>query len=160
MLIRRLDPSEAPLVAAFYRDAPDYWLLAEGTVDPDRQAAEFFTDGPPGCDPGRSHHLGLFLEDRLSGVAEVSYGFPEPQDAYLGLMLIGPWAQGAGHGRAFLAHAETLARSRGAARLYLAVLEANPRGRAFWQREGFRPTGLSRKDPDTGHILHRLVKDL
>ena len=160
MQIRTLDPAEAALVAALYRDAPDYWLLAEGTVDPDRQAAEFFTDGPPGCDPGQSHHLGLFLNGRLSGVAEVSYGFPEPQDAYLGLMLLGPWAQGKGYGRAFLAHAETLARNQGAARLYLAVLDANPRGRAFWQREGFSPTGLSRKDPETGHVLHRLVKDL
>lgn len=160
MLIRRLDPSEAPLVAALYREAPDYWLLAEGSVNPDRQAAEFFTDGPPGCDPTLSHHLGLFVNGRLSGVAEVSYGFPEPQDAYLGLMLIGPWAQGAGHGRSLLAHVETLARNRNAARLYLAVLDANPRGRAFWQREGFSPTGLSRKDPDTGHILHRLVKNL
>ena len=160
MLIRTLDPSEAPLVAALYREAPDYWLLAEGSVNPDRQAAEFFTDGPPGCDPTLSHHLGLFVNGRLSGVAEVSFGFPEPQDAYLGLMLIGHWAQGAGHGRSFLAHVETLARNRNAARLYLAVLDANPRGWAFWQREGFSPTGLSRKDPDTGHILHRLVKDL
>lgn len=160
MQIRRLDPAEAPLVADLYRDAPDYWLLAEGSVDPDRQAAEFFTDGPPGSDPCQSHHLGLFLNGRLSGVAEVSYGFPEPQDAYLGLMLLGPWAQGKGYGRAFLTQAETLARSKGAARLYLAVLDANPRGRAFWQREGFSPTGLSRKDPETGHVLHRLVKDL
>jgi GNAT superfamily N-acetyltransferase len=160
MLIRTLDPAEAPLVATLYREAPDYWLLAEGSVDPDRQAAEFFTDHPPGCDPHQSHHLGLFVDSRLSGVAEVSYGFPEPKDAYLGLMLIGPWAQGAGHGRSFLAHVESLARNRGAARLYLAVLAANPRGRAFWQREGFSPTGLSRKDPETGHILHRLVKDL
>ncbi len=160
MLIRSLDPSEAPLVATLYREAPEYWLLAEGAVDPDRQAAEFFTDGPPGRDPALTQHLGLFLKDRLSGVAEVSYGFPEPADAYLGLMLIAPWAQGAGIGRAFLAHVEALARSRGAPRLYLAVLEANPRGRAFWKREGFGSTGLSRTDPDTSHILHRLVKDL
>jgi GNAT superfamily N-acetyltransferase len=160
MQIRELAPAEAPLVAAFYRDAPDYWLLAEGAVDPDRQAREFFTDAPPGCDPAKSHRLGLFLGDRLSGVAEVSYGFPEPDDAYLGLMLLGPWAQGANHGKAFLAHAETLARNRGSARLYLAVLQANPRGRAFWLREGCRETGLSGADPATSHILHRLVKDL
>ncbi len=160
MPIRLLDPSEAPLVAQFYGDAPDYWLLAEGSVQPDRQAAEFFTDAPPNCDPAQSHRLGLFLKDRLSGVAELSYGFPEPNDAYLGLMLLGPWAQGRGHGRALLAHAETRARARGAAKLYLAVLDANPRGRAFWEREGFRPTGLSGTNTDTGHILHRLVKDL
>jgi GNAT superfamily N-acetyltransferase len=160
MQVRRLDPAEAPRVARFYREAPEYWLLAEGAVDPDRQAEEFFTDAPPGCDPAKSHRLGLFLNDRLSGVGEVSYGFPEPADAYLGLMLLGPWAQGMGHGKTFLAHAEALARSRGAPRLYLAVLEANPRGRAFWLREGFRETGLSRADPASGQILHRLVKDL
>jgi hypothetical protein len=105
MLIRILDPAEAPLVARFYAEAPDYWLLAEGTCEPERQAQEFFTDGPPGCDLALTHHLGLFLDDRLSGVAELSYGFPEPSDAYLGLMLLGPWAQGAGHGKALLDHA-------------------------------------------------------
>jgi GNAT superfamily N-acetyltransferase len=159
-LIRELAPDEAPLVARFYRDAPDYWLLAEGVIDPDRQAREFFTDAPPNCDPANSHRLGLFLDDRLSGVAEVSYGFPEPLDAYLGLMLLGPWAQGTGHGKTFLAHAEALARGRGAPVLYLAVLEANPRGRAFWLREGFRATGLGGTNAATGHVLHRLVKDL
>jgi GNAT superfamily N-acetyltransferase len=158
--IRPLDAAEVPLVAGFYRAAPDYWLLAEGAVDPDRQAAAFFTDCGPGCDPAQSDRLGLFLGPILSGVADVCYGFPEPSDAYLGLMLLGPWAQGQAHGRTFLTHIERLARDRRAPRLYLAVLEANPRGRAFWLREGFCPTGLSRRDDDTGHVLHRLVKAL
>ena len=158
MQIRELFPTDTGLVAQFYREAPDYWLLAEGTVDPERQAAEFFTDAPPGCDPDASHRLGLFLEGRLSGVAEVSYGFPDPGDAYLGLMILGPWAQGAGLGRGFLAHAEALARSRKARCLYLAVLDANPRGRAFWEREGFRPTGVRRHDAETGQWIERLVK--
>lgn len=160
VLIRCLDPGEVGLVARFYRDAPEYWLLAEGSVDPETQAAEFFTDGPPGHDPALSHRLGLFLNGRLSGVAEVSFGFPEPGEAYLGLMLLGPWAQGAGHGRNFLGHAETLARKRQAPRLCLAVLDVNLRGRAFWLREGFAPTGLRGQDKTTGHWLERLVKTL
>ena len=160
MRIRELFPSETALVAQFYREAPDYWLLAEGRVDPQAQAQDFFTDAPPNCDPATSDRLGLFLNQRLSGVAEISYGFPEPNDAYIGLMLLGPWAQGAGHGRAFLAHAEALARKRHAARLYLAVLDVNPRGQAFWEREGFTDTGLSRKDALTGHTTYRLGKTL
>jgi len=160
MQIRDLAAVEAPLIAQFYREAPEYWLLAEGAVEAERQAAEFFTDAPPNSDPAQSHRLGLFLKGRLSGVAEVSYGFPDPDDAYLGLMLLGPWEQGTGHGRAFLAHAKALARIRGAPRLYLAVLDANPRGRAFWLREGFSPTGLVRQDADTGHRVKRLAKDL
>jgi GNAT superfamily N-acetyltransferase len=160
MRIRELFPSETALVAQFYREAPDYWLLAEGRCDPAFQASEFFTDAPPNCDPAASDRLGLFVDHRLSGVAELSYGFPDPGDAYLGLMLLGPWARGAGHGKAFLAHVEALARKRHAPRLFLAVLDANPRGRAFWLREGFRPTGLRRQDGSTGHWLERLVKDL
>jgi GNAT superfamily N-acetyltransferase len=160
MRIRELFPSETALVAQFYREAPDYWLLAEGRCDPAHQAQEFFTDAPPNCDPAQSDRLGLFVNQRLSGVAELSYGFPEPSDAYLGLMLIGPWAQQAGHGKAFLAHVEALARKRHAPRLFLAVLDANPRGRAFWLREGFTPTGLRRQDGTTGHWIERLVKSL
>lgn len=160
MRIRELFPSETALVAQFYREAPDYWLMAEGRCDPAHQASEFFTDAPPNCDPAHSDRLGLFVDHRLSGVAEVSYGFPEPSDAYLGLMLLGPWAQGKGHGRMFLAHAEALARKRHAARLYLAVLDGNPRGRAFWMREGFVPTGLRGQDRITGHWLERLGKTL
>lgn len=160
MRIRELFPSETALVAQFYREAPDYWLMAEGRCDAQAQAQDFFTDAPPNCDPAQSDRLGLFIDHRLSGVAEVSYGFPEPNDAYLGLMILGPWAQGSGHGRSFLAHAETLARRRHAARLYLAVLDVNARGRAFWEREGFRPTGLRRHDATTGHWVERMVKDL
>jgi GNAT superfamily N-acetyltransferase len=160
MRIRELFPSETALVAQFYREAPDYWLLAEGRCDPAAQAQDFFTDAPPNCDPASSDRLGLFLNQRLSGVAELSYGFPEPGDAYLGVMILGPWAQGSGHGKAFLAHAETLARKRHAPRLYLAVLDVNPRGRAFWEREGFKGTGLTRKDAITGHLIERLVKPL
>ena len=158
MRIRELFPSETAFVAQFYREAPDYWLLAEGRCDPDIQAQDFFTDAPPNCDPAQSDRLGLFLNQRLSGVAQISYGFPQPNDAYLGLMLLGPWAQGAGHGRTFLAHAVALARKRHAPRLYLAVLDVNPRGRAFWKREGFNATGLSRKDAITGHLIERMLK--
>ncbi|WP_149588409.1 GNAT family N-acetyltransferase [Tabrizicola flagellatus] len=160
MRIRELFTSETALVAQFYREAPDYWLMAKGRCDPKAQAQDFFIDAPPNCDPADSDRLGLFLNHRLSGVAEISYGFPEPGDAYLGLMILGPWAQGAGHGRAFLAHAETLARKRHAPRIYLAVLDVNLRGRAFWEREGFRATGLRRQDGTTGHWIERLVKPL
>lgn len=163
MQIRPLDPSsDLEPLRAFYRAAPDYWLLAEGTLDADAKAAAFFTDTPPGCDPTQSHRLGLFVQSRLSGVAELSFGFPEPQDAYLGLMILGPWAQSAGHGRTFLHHIETLARAKAAPALYLGVLQANPRGRAFWEREGFLPTGVSRTDTDgpAPHTIHRLRKTL
>jgi GNAT superfamily N-acetyltransferase len=159
-MIRVMDPSEVGLIAAFYRDAPDYWLLAEGALDTGAKAAEFFTDCPPNCDPTQSARLGFFWGDRLSGVAELSFGFPSAGDAYLGLMMLGPWAQGAGHGAVFLRAIEEIARAAKSPNLYLAVLDANPRGRAFWLRHGFTPTGLRRHDGGTGHWIERLEKRL
>ena len=58
-----------------------------------------------------------------------------------------------------LAEAETRARNAGAGALYLAVLDANPRGAAFWAREGFTRTGVSRED-EHGHTIRRLLKPL
>ena len=160
MEIRRLDVSALEEVSQFYVKAPDYWILAQERLDAGHLAEQFFTDAPPGCDPNLSVRLGLLVDGALSGLAEVSFGFPSLGDAYLDLMIIGSWAQGRGYGRLLLAEIEMEVLSRGSSTLYLAVLDVNPRARAFWEREGFLATGVSRRDDDTNLVLHRLVKRL
>lgn len=163
VVIRPLLPKrDLDSVTAFYTAAPDYWIMAEGRAPDAAKAAAFFTDGPPGCDPALSHRLGLFYRKRLSGLAELSFGFPNANDAYLGFMMLGPWARNLGFGQQFLAHVERLALEAGADDLYLAVLSVNTGGRAFWEREGFRPTGLSGANvvDGVGLELHRLRKAL
>jgi hypothetical protein len=93
----------------------------------------------PNCEPNRSFRLGLFLDDRLSGLAELSFGFPKIGDPYLGFMMLGPWAQNSGIGIKFLDHVEYLARQARGQKLFLAGLSINPKGvpsrrdRAFLQ---------------------------
>lgn len=158
-MIRDLSPdTDLAAVAALMDETADFWTLTEGAPAGPTAAADFFTDGPPNHDPARQRHLGLFVENRLSGIAELSFGFPEASAAYLGLMLLAPRIRGAGHGQTLLAHTETLARTAGATTLYLGVIEANPRGRAFWERHGFRPTGITRTDER--NTTHRLMKPL
>lgn len=159
--VRPLDPlADLALVEVFNQQAGDYWLLADRVPPGPQKAADFFTDGPPGGDPARSHRLGLFLGDGLIGLAELSFGFPQPDDGYLGLMILHPDVRGQGYGRMLLTHVEGLAGAAGCPRLYLGVLQENTRGRAFWGRQGFHPTGVSRLDDETGHVIHRLVKVL
>jgi GNAT superfamily N-acetyltransferase len=156
-LIRPLDPvRDRNDVAVLLLQAADYYHLWLGHDPGPEQVDEVFSACPPTCDPARSQRLGLFLDGQLAGVAELSFGFPLPEDAYLGLMILAPAARGHGHGAAFTSHLETLARH--SPRLYLGVLQANARGHAFWARQGFVPTGVSRFDDETGHTLHRLVK--
>ena len=157
-MIRALHPQDdRAAVALLLTQAQDYYHLWLGHAPGPAEVDDVFTGTPPGCDPAASQRLGLWRHGALQGVAELSFGFPGPQDAYLGLMILAPQARGQGHGAAFLAHLEALARAR-STQLFLAVLDANPRGAAFWARNGFSPTGVSRQDADTGHSLHRLVK--
>ena len=69
-----------------------------------KKETDFFTDIPPNCDPKVFLRLGLFLDDRLSSLVELSFGFPTAGDLYLGLMVLGPWAGDHGNGKKFLRH--------------------------------------------------------
>ena len=100
-MIRDLDPvTDLSAVAAVLQEAADYWLLAEGAAPGPTAAADFFTDGPPDVDRSLSQHLGLFVDGRLSGLAELSFGFPSAGDAYLGLMILAPRLRGGDAGGA------------------------------------------------------------
>ena len=162
MQIRSLDPlTDRDLVQQFFLASADYVRL-ERDADPGPEGTEeFFTDAPPGCDPAQSLRLGLF-NPGLIGIAELSFGYPTATDAFIGLMMIAPSAQGTGAGAFLLRHLEAAARARSKRSLFLAVLDANPRGRAFWEREGFalvlanRPVTLGAKT----QLAHRMGKVL
>lgn len=162
-MIRDLTQADLPAVTALFAAAADYTLLEQGQpADPAAQAAEFFGDAPPGIDPATSLRLGLFDGARLLGKADVAFGYPEPADAYIGLMIFDPAARGAGHGARLLHEIEARARARGATRLLIAALEANEKGRAFWTREGF---ALQQLFPDRAygaarHTVYRMTKPL
>ena len=158
--IRRLDPAaDAPAVRDFLERASDYILLETGERPDEATLRAFFDGAPPGGDLAASAKLGLFEEETLVAIADLGFGFPEPRDAYIGLLLVDPPRRGDGLGAALLAHLQHLARDRGAPRLYAAVLDANPRGLAFWERHGFRRV-LSTPPIARGrrmHVIHRLV---
>lgn len=142
-----LDPgTDRARVRACFTELGDYLLLERGDADPEAPTEEFFTEAPPGIDPATSCRLGWAGDGgALLGMAELAFGYPEPGDAYLGLLLLVPAARGQGLGHAALAAIEARARARGATRLFLGVLDANPRGRAFWLREGFTPAAPPRE---------------
>ena len=157
--IRRLaDPADRALVAGFFERAGDYIAFETGLPPTAETVEEFFTATPPGGDLARSHKLGLFASGRLAALGDLGFGFPAPEDAYIGLLLVAPDQRGAGLGPLLLARMKAAARAEGSPRLLLAVLDENRRGRAFWEREGFRRVFTA--SPATfgvrTHVRHRM----
>ena len=148
-------------VFKFYEEAPVYLESAERQKPKLEKIISFFIDTPPNCDPNRSFRLELFLGSRLSRLTELSFGFPEISDSYLGFMMLGPWAQNVGVGLKFVKHVKRLARQAGAQKLFIAVLSINPKGRPSG-REGFSTTNYWRVTTISDkHVEeHRLVKEL
>lgn len=162
-MIRPLDPvADRAAVWAFWDRCRDFSELERGLTDHDRQTEGFFDDAPPGADRAKGMRLGLYQGDRLVGISSVDFGFPEPDDGYVGLMAFAEDVRGGGLGPRLLAHIEAEARARGAVRLYVGVLIANSRGRAFWEREGFA-AALPPREITIGaktQLAQRLVKEL
>lgn len=161
--IATLDPvRDRARTQDLFARAADYIRLETGLPPDGTEAERFFADAPPGADLARSCKLGQEAAGRLVSLADLAFGFPEPGDAFVGLLLVDPACRGQGLGAALLGHLATVARARGARRLLAAVLEANPDGRRFWEREGFRHVRTAPPDRygDRIHVAHRLARPL
>ncbi|MCA3441343.1 MAG: GNAT family N-acetyltransferase [Rhodobacter sp.] len=162
-LIRELDPvADAAAVRHLFDRATDYLDLETGEGPSDATVADFFAPAPFATGPADALKLGLFSGGRLDAIADLAFGFPEPQDAFIGLLLIAADQRGHGLGHLFVDHIADVARARRAPCLFVAVLEANPRARAFWEREGFVPV-LTLPPAQMGqrvHLRHRMERRL
>lgn len=161
--IATLDPvRDRARTQAMFERAADYLRLETGLPPDGGEAARFFAEGPPGADLARSRKFGQEAGEALVSLADLAFGFPEPEYAFIGLLLVDPAWRGRGLGARMLDHLARTAREAGARRLLVAVLEANPEGRRFWEREGFRlaRTAPPRRYGDRIHVAHRLARPL
>lgn len=150
-------------VAAFFERAADYVMFESGQLADASTAGAFFEDRAPGCDPGDSLKSACARADGgIIGIADMSFGYPEKPDAYIGLLLIDHGVRSQGVGRQFLECLVNEARLRKCKRMPVAVLDENARGRAFWEREGFviEKSFEPRQIGSKVHVLHRLTRAL
>ena len=128
---------DAVALFGLFDQAREYSLLVEGKLPTIEGAKDELTALPPGKQLHDKYYGGYWNDDTLVGCMELIRGHPDPDIAYLGLLLFGNSHQGRGYGRAAMSHISDLARSWGCTKLRLAVIEGNVRGLRFWQREGF-----------------------
>ena len=119
------------------QQASQFSLLVQGRLPTLEDARCNLSELPPGKGATDKVFGGYWNEGALVGCMDLVHGYPEPDIAYLGLLLFSESVQGKGFGVEALAHISALARSRGCTQLRLAVHESNARAHRFWQRTGF-----------------------
>ena len=119
------------------RRAADYVTLEIGRAPDPAFVFDFFEAAPPGLTRDNLITLGLRHHHRMNGVLCIAEGYEHPTDWWIGLMLIDPAHRRHQIGSNVVKEVIAKARQSGIDMLKLAVLDANPRGRRFWEKHQF-----------------------
>lgn len=135
--LRRLLATDGPALQRLFELAPAYQAAVSHEPLSARAAEEALVACPPDLSLSDKYLIGHWEQGELTAVIDLLRGYPNPDTAYLGLLLVGePW-QGSGRGQSLYLHACTLARSWGATRLRLSVIASNESALSFWLHRGF-----------------------
>jgi GNAT superfamily N-acetyltransferase len=170
LLVRAARRRDADAVYAFAQANPEYELMATGTLPPrDEYVREFFEDKPPPEMTYSELFKLVVLEKSAAGVAGEVVGLLDvcanlrAKDVWhTGYFHVATRLQGSGVAQALYTALEDWMASQGAQMLRLGVLDANARGKAFWQRNGYQ-FSHTRKDMPYGprkHDVHVLLKPI
>jgi len=154
---------DSGLVFDIFKASQDYLDMETGQDASLENVKVFFEELPPKVSADAKITLGMTDgEGNGIGLMDVVRGYRKTTDWYIGQLMLTPEARGRGLGKEALDWVSNLAKSEGARRLLLCVVEKNVKGRAFWEREGFT---LRKKTPPwtTGlktHERYELVRSL
>jgi GNAT superfamily N-acetyltransferase len=137
---RRLDPSLPGDVESFltvFRGTPSFVFPTGGRAPTEAEVFAMMSKVPSGRTSEEVFIQAISAEGALCGCSVTVRAYPNPQAAYLALLLIVESAQGKSLGSRVLRHIEGEAKSWGCSSLLAAVDSRNERALKFWLREGF-----------------------
>ena len=156
-----LDPTQdAVRVLDLFERAHDYIELETGKYPDAQYVQETLTDKPLQLGDDDIFLTGLQRPDgSLAGLVTNIRHFYQQNEWYMGLMILDPVERGSGLGSQAAQHVFEMARADGAPLIRIAVLDKNPRGRRFWEAQGFVPERRV-DDCADGLVRHVLYKTL
>jgi len=136
----RLDERDAADVFALYQTNPQYFETMQEYPSPDSVKADL-TVLPPKKTADDKFYLGFYEGESLIAVLDLILAFPDEQTAFVGLFMVDHSLQGKGIGSLIIAQALDYLKSLGFSSCRLGYVKTNPQSKAFWEKNGFLPTG-------------------
>ena len=162
---REATEADIPAVQAFWETSPEYLLQVEGHAPRAEEGATFVHDRElPAEFTCTRVHVFLYRDARgaIDGLGSMAVDLLAPGVWHLGLFVAATRLHGSGWAARAYQATEDWALAGGARWMRLGVVQANPRGHAFWRRCGYRE--VKRRDGVTigqrTHTLLTLVKPL
>ena len=130
-------------------------LGEEVTLDSLRGELTVLPKGKELCD---KYFFGLYDGEALVAAIDLIDGYPEPDVAYLGWLILSAERQGRGEGTRIVQELTDFLRAQGFRAVRLACVVGNPQSARFWEKNGFLPDGKSsRRENCTVIELERLL---
>lgn len=117
----------------FYEHCPP--IVSQRSIHRDMQAL------PPNKNPGDKYYLGFYQGKRLIVVLDLILGFPDAQSVFWGFFMVAKDLVRHGIGSGVVREACRALYQQGFCQVVLGWAQSNPEAAAFWQKNGFVPTG-------------------
>ena len=154
--------ADLPALQDLLEKCADYMELVYGSPTSSNEAEMLVVSLPPGKSLDDKYIIGIFDKTmQMVGFVDAVKDYPHAGDWWVGLLLLTPKSRGRGIGSQLYRAFESWAAGQGAQRVYLGVIEANPRALAFWERLGFdRVEKRGSRDEIVAHlvwVMRRLI---
>ncbi|RZA05306.1 MAG: GNAT family N-acetyltransferase [Proteobacteria bacterium] len=145
LLLSRADRTQVRQLQAVLEAAPAYHINTGGSPACASEAESTLGALPPDFPRENKFTFAIVRAGSLIGCVDLLRGYPEPHQAMLGLLLLREDAQGKGAGRTSFRAVEAIVQGWPEINaIRIGVVEANANVLGFWQKMGFRDTGLRR----------------
>lgn len=97
---------------------------------------------PPGKGPEDKLYLGFYDGKGLAAALDLILDYPRKGTAFIGFFMVDAARQGRGTGSALVREVEAALKEADFERVRLGYVETNPQSKAFWEKNGYAPTGI------------------
>lgn len=158
--IKKLSIQDIDIVEELCNKCSDYFILSGGTLPTKDDVNNLFTDLPPNKNLEDKFLFGIYKSNNLIGIIDIIRNYPTVSEWTIGLLLLEPKERGRGLGTVIHEALVRWAKSLGAKRFRIGVINDNDSACRFWTNLGYvKVKEISMDIVSKKHIVNIMVME-